>query len=319
VLLIGWNEEIAKLLNAILSDTSHPYRVIGWVPLSPQGGEALPSRALPKLGSRDSIEQLLQQRVADIVVLGDLSAEFDDVVQIANWCERALIQFKVVPTYFQILVSGLQLETISGVPIMGVADLPLNRMTNRMLKRVIDVVGACVGLAIGSVILSITSFLIYTESPGPVFFRQERVGRLGRRFQMVKLRSMKLGSELHDHANQSTLREDPRLLRVGAFIRKWNIDEVPQFWNVLKGDMSLVGPRPERTFHSEKLSLEIPHYNARYSCKPGMTGWAQVNGLRGDTSLIERIRYDLYYLENWSLWLDFQILVQTFFRRDNAY
>ena len=319
VLLVGWNEESAKLLNAILSDPSHPYRVIGWVALEDRGGEALPPKTLPRLGGPDSLEALLKKRVADMVVLVDMNAKFDDVVRLANWCERALVQFKVVPTYFQILVSGLQLETISGVPIMGVADLPLNRLTNRAIKRLIDIFGACFGLFIGLPIIAICAVFIYTESPGPILFSQERVGRLGRRFRMLKLRSMMIGADKADHLNQSTLRQDPRVLRIGAFMRKWNIDEVPQFWNVLIGDMSLVGPRPERTFHSERLSNEIPHYNARYSCKPGITGWAQVNGLRGDTSLVERIRYDLYYLENWSLWLDFQILVQTFFRRENAY
>jgi len=128
-----------------------------------------------------------------------------------------------------------------------------------------------------------------------------------------------LNSENMDHLNQSTLRDDPRVLKIGKFMRRWNLDEVPQFWNVLLGDMSLVGPRPERTFHSVRLSREIPHYNARYASKPGITGWAQVNGLRGDTDLAERVRYDLWYLENWSIWLDFQIMFLTFFKRDNAY
>ncbi|HTI71768.1 MAG TPA: exopolysaccharide biosynthesis polyprenyl glycosylphosphotransferase [Candidatus Limnocylindria bacterium] len=319
VLLVGWNEETGKLLNAILSDASHPYRVVGWVALDERGGEALPPKSLPRMGGPEVLESLIQQRVADMVVLADMNAKYEEVVQLSNWCERALVQFKVVPTYFQILVSGLQLETISGVPIMGVADLPLNRITNRTVKRLIDIFGACVGLFFGAPIMAVCAVLIYSESPGPIFFSQERVGRLGRRFKMVKLRSMLIGADKHDHLNQSTLRQDPRVLRIGGFMRKWNIDEVPQFWNVLMGDMSLVGPRPERTFHSEKLSNEIPHYNARYSCKPGITGWAQVNGLRGDTSLVERIRYDLYYLENWNLWLDIQIMFQTFVKRDNAY
>ena len=132
------------------------------------------------------------------------------------------------------------------------------------------------------------------------------------------MRTMKPGSERLDDLSQSTLRQDSRLLRIGKWIRRWNIDETPQFLNVLKGDMSLVGPRPERVFHSERLSERIPHYNARYTCTPGMTGWAQVNGFRGDTSLIERVRYDLFYLENWNILLDFQIMVQTFFCHENA-
>ena len=170
-----------------------------------------------------------------------------------------------------------------------------------------------------SILVAVIGALILLESPGPILFRQERVGRGGRRFRMLKLRSMRLDADKQDHLSQSTLRDDPRLLRIGAFIRRWNLDEVPQFWNVLTGDMSLVGPRPERTFHSEKLSHEIPHYNARLMSKPGITGWAQVNGLRGDTDLTERVRYDLYYLENWSLLLDFQIMFQTFISRKNAY
>jgi lipopolysaccharide/colanic/teichoic acid biosynthesis glycosyltransferase len=121
-----------------------------------------------------------------------------------------------------------------------------------------------------------------------------------------------------DHVWQSTTRNDPRLLRVGAFMRRWNLDELPQFWNVLKGEMSLVGPRPERTYHSEKLKEVIPHYNSRYMAKPGVTGWAQVNGFRGDTDLFERIKCDLFYLENWSFLLDFQIMLLTFFRNKNA-
>jgi lipopolysaccharide/colanic/teichoic acid biosynthesis glycosyltransferase len=136
---------------------------------------------------------------------------------------------------------------------------------------------------------------------------------------MYKIRSMRPDAALVEHASQSTLREDPRVLRIGKFMRKWNIDELPQFWNVLMGDMSLVGPRPERSYHVGVLSGQIPHYNARHAAKPGITGWAQVNGLRGDTDLSERVRCDLWYLENWSVWLDFQIMAMTFLSRKNAY
>jgi lipopolysaccharide/colanic/teichoic acid biosynthesis glycosyltransferase len=180
-------------------------------------------------------------------------------------------------------------------------------------------VGAIVGLILSVPIVLGCGMLIVLESPGGIIFGQERVGRRARPFRMLKLRSMKKGAEREDHLSQSTQRDDPRVLRIGRFMRRWNLDEVPQFWNVLFGDMSLVGPRPERPFHSDRLSQEIPHYNARYTAKPGMTGWAQVHGLRGDTDLVERVRFDLFYLENWSLWLDFQIMAQTFLRRKNAY
>src|SRR5690606_19419940 len=161
-------------------------------------------------------------------------------------------------------------------------------------------------------------YSIKSEDPGPIFYRQQRMGRDGRPFWIYKLRSMRLDSESAGKPGWTTA-NDPRRLKVGAFMRKWNIDEVPQFWNVIKGDMSLVGPRPERPELISDFKEDIPHYNARHSIKPGMTGWAQVNGFRGDTDLRERIRCDLYYIENWGLLLDLQIMLQTFWSRKNAY
>ena len=319
VLFIGWNEEAARLASAIHADASHPYDIVGCVPsLAGEFGRP-PGTDIRCVGETSELAALLREHAVDMVILADLGGRADDIVALTNLCDRALVQFKVIPSYFQILVSGLQLETISAVPILGVAELPLDRLSNRVLKRTVDLVGAVVGLVGSLPIMAVIGALILLESPGPILFRQERVGRSGRRFRMLKLRSMRLDADRQDHLSQSTLRDDPRLLRIGAFIRRWNLDEVPQFWNVLMGHMSLVGPRPERTFHSEKLSHEIPHYNARLMSKPGITGWAQVNGLRGDTDLTERVRYDLYYLENWSLMLDFQIMFQTFISRKNAY
>lgn len=319
VLFIGWNDEAARLANVIHSDPAQPYEVIGVVTPPSGANDVAPARHFRQLGSYHRLPELLHNEAIDMVVLADLDPSTDEIVRLTNLCERLMVQFKVIPSYFQILVSGLQLETISGVPILGVEELPLDRMHHRLMKRTVDIVGALVGLTLSAPLILYFGWRIRSEDPGSPFFAQERVGRLGRTFQMYKLRSMRNGSEKTDHLNQSTLREDPRLLKVGAFIRKWNIDEVPQFWNVLKGDMSLVGPRPERLFHSEKLADEIPHYNARYASKPGITGWAQVNGLRGEGDLTERVRYDLFYLENWSLWLDFQILAMTFLSRKNAY
>jgi lipopolysaccharide/colanic/teichoic acid biosynthesis glycosyltransferase len=167
-------------------------------------------------------------------------------------------------------------------------------------------------------LIALFGLLVYMESPGPIFYRQRRMGRNGQPFNIIKIRSMRLDAEAGTRVGW-TVKEDPRRLRVGAFMRKWNIDEVPQFWNVLKGEMSLVGPRPERPELIENFKDEIPHYNARHNAKPGITGWAQIKGLRGDTDLGERIRADLYYLENWNVLLDFQIMALTFLRRQNAY
>jgi exopolysaccharide biosynthesis polyprenyl glycosylphosphotransferase len=319
VVFVGWKFEADRLNSAMQIDRSNPYEAVGCV-LPPHGGFAQPPPpSVPQLGAYSELAGILRRRDADIVVLAEPETNAEEIIEMANLCEREFAHFKVVPSYFQILASSLHLETISGVPILGVTDLPLNRTLNRIAKRVIDVTGAIVGLVGSAPVLGLFGLLIYFESPGAIWFSQERIGRNGKKFKMYKLRSMVIGADKLDHLNQSTLRDDPRLLRVGKALRKWNIDEIPQFWNVLKGEMSLVGPRPERSFHSERLSEEIPHYNARYGSKPGMTGWAQVNGLRGNTSLEERIRYDLFYLENWSLWLDFQVMFLTFVRRENAY
>jgi exopolysaccharide biosynthesis polyprenyl glycosylphosphotransferase len=319
VVFLGWTEEAERLAQVISTDEDQPYQVIGFI--KPPGIDANNYQPLTIrcVGDQSDIEDLLTKNDADILILADLSLGSNQIVALTNLCARLMIQFKVIPSYFQILISGLTLETVSGVPILGVDELPLERVHNRVIKRGTDIAGALVGLIISAPIIFVFGALIYLEDRGPIFFGQDRVGRLGKPFRMYKLRSMQRGSEKTDHLNQSTQRHDARLLKIGSLIRRWNIDEVPQFWNVLTGNMSLVGPRPERLFHSWKLADEIPHYNARYSSKPGLTGWAQVNGLRGDTDLAERVRYDLFYLENWSVWLDFQIMVMTLISRKNAY
>jgi exopolysaccharide biosynthesis polyprenyl glycosylphosphotransferase len=317
VLFVGWSTEADRLYRAIHADPNQPYRIVGCVPTPTTQREQVPPD-LPLIGSMESLEPLLQRQVADMICLADLDPARDDIVELANACEREHIQFKVIPSYFQILLSGLELESVSGVPILGVTELPLDRMHNRILKRTVDIVGGIVGLLLSLPIIAVCGGIVRWESPGSIFYRQVRTGRRGQDFEIIKIRSMRLDAEKEGGA-QWAKKDDPRRLRIGTFMRRWNLDEVPQFWNVLKGEMSLVGPRPERPELIASFKYQIPHYNARHAAKPGITGWAQVNGLRGDTDLAERIRYDLWYLENWSLWLDFQIMVQTFFKRDNAY
>ena len=185
------------------------------------------------------------------------------------------------------------------------------------IKRALDIVGAIVGIILSAPLIAAFGFLIYRESPGSVIYKQTRVGRDSKPFTIFKLRSMKLDSETAGAG--WTVENDPRCLRVGKLIRAWNIDEVPQFWNVLKGDMSLVGPRPERPEHIERLSEEIPGWDKRLAVKPGLTGWAQVNGWRGDTSLQERIRHDIDYIRRGNLWFDLVIMAKTLINRENAY
>lgn len=318
VCFLGWNAAAGRLGRAINHDGVHPYEIVGWISLGGGEGADEADRGHRQLGQVGDLEAILVREGVDILIIADLDRVQGRIIEVANLCERLLVQFKVIPSYFQILVSGLHLETVSSVPILGVSELPLDRLGNRILKRAVDIVGGIIGLGLSAPIIAVFGVLIYWESPGSIFYRQVRTGRRGRNFYIIKLRSMKLDAEKVGGA-QWAKKDDDRRLKVGAFMRKWNIDEVPQFWNVLKGEMSLVGPRPERPELIAGFEREIPHYNARLMSKPGITGWAQVNGWRGDTDLVERVRCDLYYLENWNVLLDFQIMIQTFFKRDNAY
>ena len=321
--LLGWNEHGRALAAEIKADAAHPFNVIGLVMLPRDTSPPMPTAdGLPVFGDVGELEAILAREAVDVLILTRLDLPRAEVQQIVETCERAYIEWKIVPGAFDIFLSGLHLQTIGRVPVLGVEELAIRRLFNRALKRAIDLVGALAGLVLSAPVIALFAVLIKRESPaGTVFFRQERVGVGHRPFTVWKLRSMTPEAAASDAARQSTTRSDPRLLRIGAFMRRWNLDELPQFWNVLRGEMSLVGPRPERPYHVDRLSTEIPHYLPRHLAKPGMTGWAQVNGLRGDTSIAQRIQHDIYYIENWSIWLDVQIVLLTFvrWRSPNAY
>lgn len=319
ILFVGWNEESERLTQTFSGDPGSAYEVIGCVsPMRAAKFNKKPPTQVKVLSDYQHIEHTIEEHGADIVVLTDVTSVKEDVISLANLCEREMVQFKLIPSYFQILVSGLHLETVSGIPIMGVTRLPLDRFSNIAIKRGVDIVGATIGLLLFGPIIALFAFIVWLESPGPVFYRQRRNGLNGMGFNIIKIRSMKIDAEKGTGAKWCQ-KDDPRRLKIGAFMRKWNIDELPQFWNVFKGEMSLVGPRPERPELIKNFKHEIPHYQARHNAKPGMTGWAQVKGWRGDTDLGERINCDLWYLENWSVMLDFQIMFLTFFKRENAY
>ena len=316
IIIVGWDPEASRLVEAIHVDRAHPYQFCGAVATS--GSSPLLLSGCRVLGSLADFEQILEEQRVDIAVVADLDLPRDRLLALATICERRYVDFKIIPTFFQIFISNLRMQTISGVPILGVDPVAIRGFANQFAKRTMDTAGALVGL-LGSVpIMIVLAWMIRRESPGPVFYRQVRTGRHGRPFTIYKLRSMRKDAERGTGALWA-VEGDPRRLKIGTFMREWNLDELPQFWNVIKGDMSLVGPRPERPELIAQFEREIAHYNPRHEMRPGMTGWAQVNGLRGNTSLVERIRYDLYYIENWSIWFDIQILVLTFVRRENAY
>lgn len=314
---IGWNSECARALERIAEGRGHPTEIVGII--SPPAGEfdMPPPDGIPVLGHYHQRRRLMRDSGADIVLAVDGAVSRDEMVHLSEICGRDLIDFKLVPSCFQVLVSNLQLENINGMPVLGVGRLPLHHAFNHYLKRSVDIAGSLVGLALSAPVLAIFGFLVYRESPGPIFYRQIRIGQDGKPFWIYKLRSMRLDSEATG-APGWTVANDPRRLRIGAFMRAWNIDELPQFWNVLRGDMSLVGPRPERPELIEGFKEQIPYYNVRHHVKPGLTGWAQVNGLRGDTCLFERVKFDLHYMENWNLMLDFQIMAMTLYKRGGA-
>jgi exopolysaccharide biosynthesis polyprenyl glycosylphosphotransferase len=315
VVIVGWSPDADQLVHAINSDSNHPYEIIGYVDTSEDGSDK--RHSCQCMGKFDDLESVLSQELVDIAIVADLKLTAEQLAHTVTLAERLYVQFKMVPSFFRIFVSSLHLQTISGVPVLGVEQLHMTTLLNAGLKRCVDIVGALVGLTLSIPVMFVLSIIIKRESPGPVIYRQVRTGRHGHPFTILKLRSMRLDAE--KQGAQWAVEGDPRRLKIGAFMREWNLDELPQFWNVLIGDMSLVGPRPERPELIEKFEREIPHYNPRHEVRPGVTGWAQVNGLRGNTSLVERINYDLYYIENWSVWFDFQIMIRTFIGNKNAY
>jgi exopolysaccharide biosynthesis polyprenyl glycosylphosphotransferase len=315
LVVIGGGSQTRRIQKALEANSDTEF--IGWVQaIKPNHVSELEKY---RLGSLHELGNILQRHTINIAVLTESeSLQREGVLAVAKACENEHVQFKMVPHFFEILISGLRPDIIGGIHLLGVDSLPLSGYRNRFMKRSIDIVGALVGLIFSAPLILIFGTLVYCESPGPIFYKQIRQGRKGRLFYIIKIRSMYVNAEAFGKP-QWAQQNDQRRLRIGTFIRKWNIDEVPQFWNVLIGEMSLVGPRPERPELIARFKSKFPHYQARHMCRPGITGWAQVNGWRGNTDLQERIRHDMWYLENWSLWLDLRIMLQTFFRNKNAY
>ncbi len=280
-----------------------------------------PDPALPPeltRGTLADLASLIERGEVDQVICADFSLSNDRLSELLLLSERNLVSFHTVPDMFGMLTQKVHIEMLGDIPLLGIDKWPLDYVINRLLKRIEDMVGGALGVLLSAPVIAVAAVLIRRESPGPIFYRQERCGEGGKTFHIVKLRTMRADAE------QATgpvwaQPDDPRRTQIGAWLRAHNLDELPQFWNVLKGEMSLVGPRPERPHFVEQFKDDISRYMWRHASKPGITGWAQVNGLRGNTSIRDRIQYDLYYLENWSLALDFKIIVKTFFARQNAY
>lgn len=343
ILIVGYSDLTEEFLHRLKRNTQWGYHVVGILDDSFAGKARFNNATLLK--ELDYVEKITLEEIAASSekkeIIGKLSSlqycldnldidevfitlnikEYDKLKNIINTCENSGVRTEIIPYYYKYIPARPYVEEVDGLPIINIRYVPLDNLLNNLLKRVFDIICSFICIIIFSPIMLVTAVIIKLTSPGPILFRQERIGLNKKPFNMYKFRSMHIQKDEEEEV-QWTTADDPRKTKFGSFIRKTSIDELPQLFNVLKGDMSLVGPRPERPYFVEKFKEEIPKYMIKHQVRPGMTGWAQVNGWRGDTSIEKRIECDIYYIENWSFWLDIKILFMTVFNgfvNKNAY
>jgi len=316
MLIVGTGEVGQMILQKIRYLPGLGYEVMGFV----DDGHQQAVMGVPVLGRIADLPSLIDEHSIDEVIIALPESSHEEILTIISLCERGKVSVKIYPDVFQIMAAQVTIGDLGGLPLLTVRDIALRgwRLT---LKRAVDLIGSAAGLVLLSPLMMLVAVLIKLDSPGPAFYAQVRMGLDAKPFWVIKFRSMRTDAESETGPVWAT-EDDPRRTRLGAFIRRFSIDEWPQFINVLLGEMSLVGPRPERPVFVEQFKRSIPRYMDRHREKAGLTGWAQVNGLRGDTSIAERTKYDLWYIENWSLLLDFKIILKTIFNAftsKNAY
>jgi exopolysaccharide biosynthesis polyprenyl glycosylphosphotransferase len=317
VVVVGAGEPAATVLQRLTQMSRLGYDVIGLIPYDGQR----PWYDVRVLGTLDDLASMAHKETIDEVIIALPNASSEDMLKVIERCDRSTISIKVLPDQFQIMAGQLSIGELSGLPLLNMRDVAL-RGWKVTLKRAVDFVGSAIGLVLLSPFLFLVAVLVKLDSPGPALYSQERMGLDGKRFFVIKFRTMRMDAE--QDGPGWTKKDDPRKTRLGGFLRRTNLDELPQLVNVFLGQMSLVGPRPERPMYVEEFRKRIPRYMERHREKAGMTGWAQVNGLRGDTSIEERTQYDLWYIENWSVWLDIKIILMTIWQvvvgeSENAY
>lgn len=319
VLLVGYSRAAENYMDRIRENPQWGYNIVGVL------DEHVPAGAMyhgvKVLGTLGNLEYILPEHKLDEIVIALPLEDYEKLEETVNICEKFGVHTKFVPDYNSVIPTRPYTEDIGGLPVINIRYVPLTNSGNIFVKRVFDIFASLLGIIITSPLMLVIAILIKLTSKGPIIFKQERVGLHNKTFKMYKFRSMKVQSEKKEKKGW-TKKNDPRVTTVGRFIRKTSIDELPQLFNILKGDMSLIGPRPERPQFVEKFMEEIPRYNVKHQVRPGLTGWAQVNGLRGDTSIRKRVEYDIYYIENWSFLFDIKIILMTFitgFVNKNAY
>lgn len=319
VLVVGYSRAAEEYIDRIRTNPHWGYVVHAIL------DDEIPSGTLYKgikvVGRIDNLEIILPQNKLDEIAIALPLKQYGRLASIVELCEKSGVHTKFIPDYNSFIPSKSYTEDLMGLPVINIRKVPLTDTPNMIIKRVMDFLGALFGIILISPLLLVIAVLVKCTSKGPIIFKQERIGRQNKPFQMYKFRSMRLQT-VEDEEKGWTVKDDPRVTKIGKFIRKTSLDELPQLFNILKGDMSLVGPRPERPQFVEKFKEEIPRYMIKHQVRPGLTGWAQVNGYRGDTSIRKRIDYDLYYIENWTLGFDIRIIFLTFFKgfvNKNAY
>ena len=319
ILLVGYSKAAEQYIDRIRQNPQWGYQVRGILDDNIARGTMY--KGVKVIGSIGNLAYILPENKLDEIAITLGLEEYYKLGKIVAECEKSGVHTKFIPDYGNIIPTRPYTEDLMGLPVINIRYVPLSNTFNAMVKRMTDIVGSLICIVIFSPVMLVSAALVKATSKGSLIFKQERVGLHNKPFWMYKFRTMYVQTE-EEEKKGWTQKNDPRVTSVGKFLRKTSLDEFPQLFNVLKGDMSLVGPRPERPQYVEKFREEIPRYMIKHQVRPGMTGWAQVNGYRGDTSIKKRIEHDLYYIENWTLGLDIKILFLTVFKgfiNKNAY
>jgi Undecaprenyl-phosphate glucose phosphotransferase len=319
ILLVGYSRAAEAYISRILENPQWGYDVTGvlddFVPIDTS------YHGVKVIGKIEQLGDYLENGSYDEITITLPLDDYDRLEELVAKCEKSGVHTKFIPDYSSLFPSNPYTEDVQGIPVINIRYVPLTNSVNRLSKRVVDIVGSLFAIILFSPIMILAAIAVKSTSKGPLIYKQERIGLNGAPFMMYKFRTMKVQTEDEEKKGWTT-KNDPRVTEVGAVLRKLSIDEMPQFFNVLVGKMSLVGPRPERPQFVEKFKEQIPRYMVKHQVRPGITGWAQINGYRGDTSIRKRIDYDIYYIENWSMAFDIKILLGTIrhgFVNKNAY
>jgi Undecaprenyl-phosphate glucose phosphotransferase len=317
MLILGYNDLAVQFVEKILANRNLGFYVAGFLSDKFDSHENTNLKnPIPYKGKLDDLEKILNAEVIDEVVVALEYDQYEHLSGIIDACEKAGTKISVIPFYTKYLPARPYIDEVEGLPVINIRRIPLDNLLNNWAKRSFDFLVSLFLILVLSPFLLITAVCVKATSPGPILYKQERVGLNKKNFMMYKFRSMRVATDNSDKTAWTT-KNDPRKTKFGTFMRKYNVDELPQLFNVLDGTMSLVGPRPEIPYHVYNFKEEIPLYMVKHQVRPGITGWAQVNGLRGDTSIKERIEHDIFYIENWSFLLDIKILIMTVFKGVN--